>query len=448
MSDLIVSLSNNTLRLTVRSEKGLFHTSEDISSEYVNDSSILSTDGFGRKLAETIAKYSELKLKNPQLVYLVEPSDVVLHFITVSKSETDAGEQVLGEVKKKLEGVEIDELYFGYQKIAPFVYQFVGVKKAHLEHILEAANVAKVSLAAVVPWVLLLPKYLESNDPCIFVVGDKSRHVIALAELNGIYFSQTYEDHKSAKEVQKLVQDLSVYKRTSSVSKVFTVSDDAYDFGDAFTVSPLLELADDFKDSKGYELHLLSEEVLAGNKDYLVTQVNLLTLLPVPAVVKKNTSLVYVGVFAGALLLMLGGFGIFSQLNKDSQGSEGDLAADTEVTLPPAVLSESESEESTASEEPAEVEKEKLVIRIENGAGVPGIAGEAQTFMEEKGYVIDSIGNAENSDFEVTVIRLKKSASAYQDMLLEDLSTDYKAEVQLDLEDSSDYDALIIIGQE
>ncbi len=236
------------------------------------------------------------KGKKPTLSFLVEPQDVILKFVTVSKKGGEVDDQILAEIKTKLEGVTLDELYFSYQKIAPFVFQFVGIKKEVLEKYIDVANTLNLEFKYAVPWILLLPKYVSNNDPCIFVSKNLSEWVVAVSELNGIYFSAVYEDQKEAKDLQKLVSELSVYKRPSPITKVYTVNAEFFNLNPGYEVSALHIDGVDSKDEEEFKLHVLFA-LFSG-------QLNLLNLLPLPEVQNKKNSLVYVGAAAGSLLLV------------------------------------------------------------------------------------------------------------------------------------------------
>ncbi len=451
--DLVVSINENKLKLSVNTKDGFKALTGDLPPEAVDDSSIKDTNTVAQELSRLIAQLPNINKKQLQAVFLVEPRESLLLFVTIGKTDdANSDEHVIAEIRSKLENVKLEDLYFSYQKIAPFVYQFVCVRKEILDSYLQIATTAEVSLKAVVPWVLLLPKFLESNDPAIFIIRTKDRQSVALAELNGIYYCEDFELNRNPKEILGLIQKLSVYKRAEPIHKVFTVIDNDLQMGDGFDVSPLIELSDDFKQAAGYEVHLLTDDVLANYPDYLLTQVNLLNLLPVPVVQKSAKPMVYAGVAAGLLLLALAGFAAFSYYS--GQGStEGELALEGESS--PTVLSENETAESTetegtqeeeSDENNPELDKTELVIRIENGAGIPGIAGEAQTFLEEKGYTILDVGNADEQDRQDTMLKFKDTKLGYKDLLVKDMEESYELVVEQGLGEELEYDVLIVIG--
>jgi hypothetical protein len=82
---------------------------------------------------------------------------------------------------------------------------------------------------------------------------------------------------------------------------------------------------------------------------------------------------------------------------------------DTIVSFFAAFDGETEPDEpaDTATVEPAEV-----TVEIYNGAGIGGLAAEAQAALEELGYGIGTVGNADSSDYTTSEIRYGADAAA------------------------------------
>lgn len=96
----------------------------------------------------------------------------------------------------------------------------------------------------------------------------------------------------------------------------------------------------------------------------------------------------------------------------------------------------------------AELDREDLSIQVLNGTGKSGAAGAAQTVLEDKGYQNIETGNADNYDYEQTVIKLKDAKMSFFEMLSKDLKDDY--DVSSDpktLDEESEYDAVVIVGK-
>ncbi len=448
MSNLVVSLNRNHLKITLNEKNEFKKAMAELPDDVVRDSEIVDIDLFSSALSNLLGTLHDVNRKKAEVTFLVQPSDVILRFLTLSKNQNEANspEHFIQLIKEKVSEINLENYYFSYQKIAPFVYQFVAIEKAKLEKYLEVANKAELSLKAVVPWDVLLPKFLNDNDPCVFLVQDGHEQTLALSELNGIYFTETFNSAMTGVELRELIEKLSVYKRNRPIKKVYTITDKEFEL-EGYEVEPLLVLISDFRDAEGYEIHLLTEEVMSSNPEYYATQINLLTLLPMPVEVKRNLVPFYAGVGAFLLLALIGA-GIYAFGFKSSDDN-GELANNTQNT--PVVLSEQEPAEPEVEEKQEEVQelnKADLSIRVLNGAGIPGVAGEMQTFLEEKGYTVESVGNAETQDFTDTVVRMKADASKYTDVLISDLQEErtgilYDEEV---LDEAEPYDVLLIVG--
>lgn len=94
-------------------------------------------------------------------------------------------------------------------------------------------------------------------------------------------------------------------------------------------------------------------------------------------------------------------------------------------------------------------DKSSLTIEILNGSGVAGVAGKAKSLLTDLGYNITSTGNADNFEYEQSVIEIKASKSSFLKDLEKDLSKDYViGETSSTLSASNQTDVRIIIGKE
>ncbi|OGH41809.1 MAG: hypothetical protein A3H79_04600 [Candidatus Levybacteria bacterium RIFCSPLOWO2_02_FULL_36_8b] len=93
--------------------------------------------------------------------------------------------------------------------------------------------------------------------------------------------------------------------------------------------------------------------------------------------------------------------------------------------------------------------REDLTIEVQNGGGVVGAASKGADFLKSLGYHVASTGNADNYDYENTVIKVKSDKSKYLPLLKKDLSANYSVGTSSeDLSASSSADALVIIGKQ
>ena len=92
-------------------------------------------------------------------------------------------------------------------------------------------------------------------------------------------------------------------------------------------------------------------------------------------------------------------------------------------------------------------DRAKFTLRVLNGTKISGLAATVSAKLKDLGYTIDKTGNATNSAFTKTAVRVKKdSSSGLLDQIIKDLSPDYDAGASVNLKDSDTVDVEIIIG--
>ena len=134
------------------------------------------------------------------------------------------------------------------------------------------------------------------------------------------------------------------------------------------------------------------------------------------------------------LELIVGGF--FFWRSTQNQESE------TSVVEPTT----SESEEPTPTEE--EVQRSQYKIEVLNGSGIEGEAGRAEALLKSAEFDVVGTGNAENYDYEETVIQAGDDvSSAWLDELKKELSTKYSVKSSAEkLDTETDADVVVIVG--
>ncbi len=441
MQNIFVSFDCNTLKLSLSDKNGISNISKDLDISIVEGAKILDLRKFSEVLTDALGS---LKTKTSEgvLNFTIAPDYVYSFFLTLGKDTGDIEAAVHMEAIKRLEVAHLDDLYFSYFKIAPFVYRFIGVKKDILDSYLEISNIAKIPVQSVIPWLFLFPKVLADNDPCIFLTRSNTKEIIALSEFNGIYYIGSYEDEQTSMEdMTKLVEDLSIYKRAQPIKRVFTLDYGEIKLDDDYKVATLPVPINGLADDDNYKLHILFNYLMSKDSSFLLTNVNLLNLLQLPAVSATPKPMVYAG--ALAVVLVLAGGLYFGFANK----SGGELAQENTNT---AVLGNETKPESTPSatvEKPKPVlKKEDLKIRIENGAGIAGIAAKAQTKLTELGYTVSGIGNFEGDNRNNTLIRIKKSKADFKELLTTDLKDTYELSFEETLPETEEHDALVVLG--
>lgn len=439
MQDVYLSLNNNILRLTYIGKEGLKTYSAQLAEDIVSDTKILDIQRYVDEVTKGIAQLTKISPAKLELTVITEPEDTILRFIMVNKRDGDKNEQLLNDMKSKITEASLEDLYFSYQKIAPFLYQFIGVRKQYMDNLLELTTALGVSLKNVVPWLILMPKYVGTNDPAVFICRVDGSHAMALSELNGIFYSGVSNKEVTADQLESFVADLSLYKKKTPVKKVYTLNYRDFDVK-GFEVSEigLPPINNEFDDE--FKVNMLVNYMMDTEPDITFCQMNLLNLMPLPSVVKSNKSLVYAG--AASILVIAGILSFFLFFNKSGKNDNSQVASAVDQN----VLSEQTSQNEPQPVQPVPLNKADLKIMVLNGSGINGLAARTKTLLEEKGYKIVDIDTA-NEAREDTLLRFKKDKLAYKELIQGDTKEAFPQVVVEDtLADTEGYDVLIVAG--
>ena len=117
------------------------------------------------------------------------------------------------------------------------------------------------------------------------------------------------------------------------------------------------------------------------------------------------------------------------------------------LSILPTVQPVTEEDEPTLT---PEITRENFKIKILNGSGIAGKAGEVAEILEELGYEIVETGNADSFDYEETVIQVKEEKEELFSDLTNDLKNDYtvSSEENLLAEEKEGIDAVVIVGMD
>jgi len=309
-----------------------------------------------------------------------------------------------------------------------------------MDNLLELATVVGISLKNVVPWLILMPKYVGTNDPAVFICRVDGSHAMALSELNGIFYSGVSNKEVTADQLESFVADLSLYKKKTPVKKVYTLNYQDFDVK-GFEVSEigLPPISNEFEEE--FKVNMLVNYMLDTEPDIIFSQMNLLNLMPLPVVVKSNKSLVYVG--AASILVIAGVLSFFLFFNTGGKGDNSQVASAGDQN----VLSEQTSQNEPQPAQPTPVlNKADLKIMVWNGSGVDGLAAGTKSLLEEKGYKVVDIDTAREVR-QASLLRFKKDKMAYKDLIQGDMKEVFPEVVVEDtLAEAEEYDLLIIAG--
>lgn len=103
----------------------------------------------------------------------------------------------------------------------------------------------------------------------------------------------------------------------------------------------------------------------------------------------------------------------------------------------------------TPTPTPIQPDRAELTIQVLNGGGTPGAGSKMKEVLEEKGYTVSAVGNAEKYIYKESELHVKVSKSSYLMLLTEDLKDAYTigSSSSTVAEDAS-YDAQVIVGKE
>ncbi len=441
MQDVIVSLNGNVLKVTSLFKNEFKSSEKELSHDIVEDSKIIDVEKFSVELSQLLNNIIMTKKNNFRLNFVVEPEDMYFRFVTVSKNDSDLEQKILTEIQGKLDDVKLADLYYSYLKIAPFVYQFVGTKKTHLDNIVEVSNKLNLELHSVLPWVLLLPKYVGANNSSIFVCHIGPNPSVVLSEMGGVFFVGSYDENEDPERLNKLVTELSVYKRVKPIDSVYTFNYSHLKDVDGLKIQEVAIPNAGQDQTKGFEANLLASYMLDLAPDTILSQANLLNTLPLPVVVKKQMSLAPVGAVLMAVMIFGGFLFYVNQHKNNSAGSQ--VLGEGNATNQNLPIQTAPTVEVTP---PKVLDRKDLVIRIENGSGITGMASKTQGILEKLGYKVLEIDTADETR-DSTLFKFKNTKSEFKDLLNADLK-DYfpTVEVEENIDTSNTYDVLIIVG--
>lgn len=167
------------------------------------------------------------------------------------------------------------------------------------------------------------------------------------------------------------------------------------------------------------------------------------------------------GIFFVIILLLLGSVAYFVTSSKGE--SEENT---TNITLPDEPESEIIQEETPTPEETEaptpsitksptksatkdeDTPASEGSVAVQNGSGESGVAATAADIIKNAGFSIATTGNADNFDYTDVTIRVKSSKKSILSSLEDALSAKYTVgDTSTDLPESTNYDALVIIGK-
>ena len=118
-----------------------------------------------------------------------------------------------------------------------------------------------------------------------------------------------------------------------------------------------------------------------------------------------------------ALVIAAFALGIFVLSKAFPSGGEAVPITPTQTTPPPATGASPAPEVTTEPETPPTHEPSEIAIQVLNGTDVQGLAEDTAALLEDEGYEVTTIEDAQNKPYEVTEIFFKKRFEADAEVL-------------------------------
>lgn len=438
MDGYFIHLNASTLRIALYNDtQPTKLVTEDLLPTAASHSRIVDAHEFAKEFSRILGQDLGKTLPRLPMYFLLEPELTELFLLTTNKSDENTDEQFLRQIKDRLVDKNPDDLYFGYFKLAPFIYQFVGIKKDLLQTFLDAGNEIGLEIGGILPFGLILPK-TNTDISSMFILPHTDSTTVVFSELTGTSFAEKLDKKIALNELIELYWKLSVYNAKAGGLNIYSFSPNEH----IFSSQKALPLGDGDLE-KDYNEIGLTKKTLEENATMLDSQTNLLNLLPVPQIVGgkpfpavATASIVSILLVGGLILQLTVGFNTIFGATKIPAQENQTVLSDQKIA--PAEIKPVEKQK--------EIKRTDLKIRVENGNGVAGSAGKLKSYLEGFGYTVVTVGNSDRTDYAKTTIKLPKDFGDYKDLLTNDLKTNYSVEI-VDVDAKfANYDVLIIAG--
>lgn len=238
--------------------------------------------------------------------------------------------------------------------------------------------------------------------------------------------SAAEEKSPSVRQVVEVVEEGNVPEAIETIKK------------DAEEIEEAVEtIEDEVKEEPVPQKEEVAEEPPKGNVESLFVKSEAGVSPEITVVGKKTTPL---GIWVGAMLGVALAIGVSLIVLIKGPPTLPFVGAKPTPTLAPTAI---------PTPTLAALNRENIKISVVNGGGTPGAGGRMKTFLEEKGYTVITVGNAEDYSYEQTEVLAKSGKADIVALLSDDLKADYSLGTSsATVEDNASYDAQVIVGKE
>lgn len=160
---------------------------------------------------------------------------------------------------------------------------------------------------------------------------------------------------------------------------------------------------------------------------------------------KTSLKMILVITVLSALVAAFVSGGVYVYLSSADKSKETPSMEESESSEPVERVDE-ESGNEEVEEEPVDISS--LSVQVLNGVGRAGAAGDAEDVLVDAGFVVGATGNADNFNYTSTVVRTKSTIpTSVLNTVVESLEgADYTVETGENLETTSEYDIVVVVG--
>jgi hypothetical protein len=467
----LISTYSNFLTISLNENGKLLEKSIPLDATVLNDSQIRNITEFTKILFNALYDMKGGGYKNIPVVFLTDPVSNHFRFIK-SQKELNFDNQT-SQIFTEL-NLEPENYYFGVHKISPFVSQFIASKKTDIDVLINIANELECELLGIFSYIPLLAKYVNHNGNLILISSYLGNIVVALSEMNGVYFNNKYGSFKDAPSVKEMVDNLRIFKSSTQTNKIVSFNFENPEASSKLGISEITISNDlGFKNP----IHNLADQVL--NEDYINSSYNLVNCYFQRSKEKKKPSLIVVGTFVLFLMAGVGGWAYNTYVDNNFynlvvQNVLGDSSSDHDqiVTQPAVALNRLPEAPSNTSFPGTEVSENKLTepgstlisefstppstvgeykrgevkTSIINSTGITGLAKRNSQVLEVLGYKNIKLETS-NEVISGNLVKIKPSISKYKDQIQKDFVTFKDLKIEDSLPESSPLDMVVVLGK-
>lgn len=165
---------------------------------------------------------------------------------------------------------------------------------------------------------------------------------------------------------------------------------------------------------------------------------------------RSNAKLVAIIVTVVVVLvgMVIGGFFVYQNAMSEANQPPEIVVTEEPIATPlPDSTPDSESTDSGQLQPETEIDVATLLVEVLNGSGIPGAAGDLASDLETAGFEDIDTGNADQYDYEETVVSVKPGQDEVYTLVLEAIQDNYEVIQGDDLDEDSDFDVQVIVGQ-